>query len=178
MEWWHFNPAAAPFSPIQDSHSEETEANETCAVYSLNRYSMPVTRTRNPNFAEFGDLDATKTTRFLFGDDDTSESKLTVGSTPDDNFPTLMVCWCLLSRPLVLIPFAAQIYSPIKGECDGRCRRFSALSSCLVVLSSPCSRKKCPLCLPRRYLPPNLHFPEYPVDETRTLRRVFCVDIL
>jgi hypothetical protein len=52
---------------------------------SVNRYSMPVTRSRGRLY----DLDQTNTARFLFGeDDDNSEAKqYQAGST--DDFPTL-----------------------------------------------------------------------------------------
>ncbi|KAH0523408.1 hypothetical protein TsFJ059_008417 [Trichoderma semiorbis] len=51
-----------------------------------NRYSMPVTRTRN-GFYDLN-LDQTNTTRFLFGDDEPNH--LPRGHTPDDSFPTLV----------------------------------------------------------------------------------------
>ncbi|KAH6607996.1 armadillo-like helical [Trichoderma cornu-damae] len=51
-----------------------------------NRYSMPVTRTRN-GFHEVN-IDQTNTTRFLFGDDEPNH--LPRGHTPDDSFPTLV----------------------------------------------------------------------------------------
>jgi hypothetical protein len=63
----------------------------TC--HSLNRYSMPVTKSRN-GMHEMLSLDQTNTTRFLFGDDDipsTSDPKsyLQMHAT-DDNFPILV----------------------------------------------------------------------------------------
>ncbi|PHH66643.1 hypothetical protein CDD81_6480 [Ophiocordyceps australis] len=53
---------------------------------ALNRYSMPVTRSRNGLYDM--NLDQTNTTRFLFGDDD--QQAFSRGQTPDDNFPTLV----------------------------------------------------------------------------------------
>ncbi|KAL7799708.1 putative RNA-binding protein [Trichoderma ceciliae] len=53
---------------------------------STNRYSMPVTRTRN-GFYDLN-LDQTNTTRFLFGDDEPNH--LPRGHTPDESFPTLV----------------------------------------------------------------------------------------
>lgn len=52
----------------------------------VNRYSMPVTRSRNGLYDM--NLDQTNTTRFLFGDDE--PNALPRGRTPDDNFPTLV----------------------------------------------------------------------------------------
>lgn len=53
---------------------------------TVNRYSMPVTRSRNGLYDM--NLDQTNTTRFLFGDDE--PNALPRGRTPDDNFPTLV----------------------------------------------------------------------------------------
>ncbi|PHH87266.1 hypothetical protein CDD83_9109 [Cordyceps sp. RAO-2017] len=53
---------------------------------ALNRYSMPVTRSRNGLYDM--NLDQTNTTRFLFGDDE--PKALPRGQTPDENFPTLV----------------------------------------------------------------------------------------
>jgi hypothetical protein len=53
---------------------------------ALNRYSMPVTRSRNGLYDI--NLDQTNTTRFLFGDDE--PNALHRGTTPDVNFPTLV----------------------------------------------------------------------------------------
>lgn len=53
---------------------------------SLNRYSMPVTRSRTGLY-DVG-LDQTNTTRFLFGDEE--PSALGHVSAPDENFPTLV----------------------------------------------------------------------------------------
>jgi hypothetical protein len=53
---------------------------------SLNRYSMPVTRSRNGLYEI--NLDQTNTARFLFGDDE--PNALPRGNTPDDHFPTLV----------------------------------------------------------------------------------------
>ena len=57
----------------------------------LNRYSMPVTRSRTGLY-DMGTLDQTNTTRFLFGDDESSgqEAKFGQTSAPDENFPTLV----------------------------------------------------------------------------------------
>ncbi|UZP33214.1 hypothetical protein NXS19_001030 [Fusarium pseudograminearum] len=52
---------------------------------SINRYSMPVTRSRTGLY-DVG-LDQTNTTRFLFGDED---SNALGHSIPDENFPTLV----------------------------------------------------------------------------------------
>ncbi|RGP77325.1 hypothetical protein FLONG3_4560 [Fusarium longipes] len=52
---------------------------------SINRYSMPVTRSRTGLY-DVG-LDQTNTTRFLFGDEDTNAPG---HSVPDENFPTLL----------------------------------------------------------------------------------------
>ncbi|KAM0353697.1 hypothetical protein ACHAPU_001714 [Fusarium lateritium] len=52
---------------------------------SINRYSMPVTRSRTGMY-DVG-LDQTNTTRFLFGDE---ESNALGHSVPDENFPTLV----------------------------------------------------------------------------------------
>jgi hypothetical protein len=52
---------------------------------SINRYSMPVTRSRTGLY-DVG-LDQTNTTRFLFGDED---SNALGHSVPDENFPTLV----------------------------------------------------------------------------------------
>lgn len=53
---------------------------------ALNRYSMPVTRSRNGLYDM--NLDQTNTTRFLFGDDE--PKALPRGQTPDESFPTLV----------------------------------------------------------------------------------------
>ncbi|KAF5001293.1 hypothetical protein FGRMN_1138 [Fusarium graminum] len=53
--------------------------------HSINRYSMPVTRSRTGMY-DVG-LDQTNTTRFLFGDE---ESSALGHSVPDENFPTLV----------------------------------------------------------------------------------------
>ena len=57
----------------------------------LNRYSMPVTRSRTGLY-DMGSLDQTNTTRFLFGDDESSgqEAKFGQASAADENFPTLV----------------------------------------------------------------------------------------
>lgn len=52
---------------------------------SINRYSMPVTRSRTGMY-DIG-LDQTNTTRFLFGDEETNAGG---HSGPDANFPTLV----------------------------------------------------------------------------------------
>ncbi|KAK7415829.1 hypothetical protein QQX98_005611 [Neonectria punicea] len=56
------------------------------ATNALNRYSMPVTRSRTGLY-DVG-LDQTNTTRFLFGDEE--PSALGHVSAPDENFPTLV----------------------------------------------------------------------------------------
>ncbi|RMJ19529.1 hypothetical protein CDV36_000767 [Fusarium kuroshium] len=53
---------------------------------AINRYSMPVTRSRTGLY-DVG-LDQTNTTRFLFGDDE--PKALGHGAAPDENFPTLV----------------------------------------------------------------------------------------
>jgi hypothetical protein len=53
---------------------------------SLNRYSMPVTRSRKGLYET--NLDKTNTARFLFGDEE--PNGMARGSTPDDHFPTLV----------------------------------------------------------------------------------------
>ena len=64
---------------------------------SLNRYSMPVTRSRT-GFYDFSSLDQTNTTRFLFGEDEehanNGETKMykapnNVVPGRDESFPTL-----------------------------------------------------------------------------------------
>ncbi|KAH7321046.1 putative RNA-binding protein [Stachybotrys elegans] len=56
------------------------------ATNALNRYSMPVTRSRN-GFYELN-LDQTGTARFLFGDDE--PHAMPRRDTPDESFPTLV----------------------------------------------------------------------------------------
>lgn len=53
---------------------------------SINRYSMPVTRSRTGVYD--ASLDQTNTTRFLFGEDE--PSALGFGTVPDESFPTLV----------------------------------------------------------------------------------------
>ncbi|KAG6002812.1 hypothetical protein E4U43_001046 [Claviceps pusilla] len=53
---------------------------------AVNRYSLPVTRSRNGLYDM--NLDQTNTTRFLFGDDEPHAQPQ--GRTPDDHFPTLV----------------------------------------------------------------------------------------
>jgi hypothetical protein len=53
---------------------------------ALNRYSMPVTRSRKGLYET--NLDKTNTARFLFGDEE--PNGMARGSTPDDHFPTLV----------------------------------------------------------------------------------------
>lgn len=50
---------------------------------------MPVTKSRNGIY-DTGNLDGNNTARFLFGDDDLGDSKLTATTTPDESFPTLI----------------------------------------------------------------------------------------
>ena len=75
---------------------------------SLNRYSMPVTRTKNPYDVS---LDQTNTTRFLFGEEDDAARKdaFSQGSAADEAFPTLVrqndQMVCLLSDSLTLPGF-------------------------------------------------------------------------
>lgn len=52
-----------------------------------NRYSMPVTRSRNGLYG--ADLDQTGTARFLFGEDDSGDARLGQG-VRDETFPTLV----------------------------------------------------------------------------------------
>lgn len=52
---------------------------------SLNRYSMPVTRSRNGPYES--NIDQTNTARFLFGED---EPNFPARNTPDHSFPTLV----------------------------------------------------------------------------------------
>jgi hypothetical protein len=85
---------------------------------SLNRYSMPVTRSRTGLY-DMGSLDQTNTTRFLFGDDEpaSQEPKYGRGVAPDDNFPTLVrrddqvVSQSQLTRllPLQLVLFVRSV---------------------------------------------------------------------
>jgi len=57
---------------------------------SLNRYSMPVTRSRTGLYSDMN-LDGTNTTRFLFGDEDAAgETKGLVAGSTEDSFPTLV----------------------------------------------------------------------------------------
>ncbi|UNI20202.1 hypothetical protein JDV02_006313 [Purpureocillium takamizusanense] len=62
------------------------DAPLTDSANSLNRYSMPVTRSRNGLYDM--NLDQTNTTRFLFGDEE--PKALHRGQTPDEHFPTLV----------------------------------------------------------------------------------------
>ncbi|KAK1995959.1 ARM repeat-containing protein [Colletotrichum falcatum] len=55
---------------------------------AYNRYSMPVTRSRTGLYG--ADLDQTGTTRFLFGEEDTSGDNKYGQNNGDDNFPTLV----------------------------------------------------------------------------------------
>lgn len=61
---------------------------------SLNRYSMPVTRSRNyvPDSTADNGLDGNNTTGFLFGDEDShpGEAKHYAQANNADNFPTLV----------------------------------------------------------------------------------------
>jgi hypothetical protein len=50
---------------------------------------MPVTRSRTGLY-DMGGLDQTNTTRFLFGDDDSSGDTKFGQGTSDDTFPTLV----------------------------------------------------------------------------------------
>lgn len=50
---------------------------------------MPVTRSRNGLY-DAGNLDGNNTARFLFGDDDMGDSRLTATTTSDESFPTLI----------------------------------------------------------------------------------------
>ncbi|CAI4212518.1 unnamed protein product [Parascedosporium putredinis] len=74
----------------EDDKEEAVRQDPTShrSTNALNRYSMPVTRTRNGLY-DLGNLDGTNTTRFLFGDDDLGDSRLTATTTADD-FPTLV----------------------------------------------------------------------------------------
>ncbi|TWU74918.1 hypothetical protein ED733_004462 [Metarhizium rileyi] len=81
-----------PSGLVQQSDDEEKEEavrqdpTSHRSTNALNRYSMPVTRSRNGLYDM--NLDQTNTTRFLFGDDE--PNSLPRGRTPDDNFPTLV----------------------------------------------------------------------------------------
>lgn len=56
---------------------------------SVNRYSMPVTKSRTAFYDV--NLDQANTTGFLFGDDnDGTEHKIYNQATNEDNFPTLV----------------------------------------------------------------------------------------
>jgi hypothetical protein len=79
-----------PFQFIQiNLEKVSPEGNQTKLTMSsndsINRYSMPVTRSRTGLY-DVG-LDQTNTTRFLFGDED---SNALGHSVPDENFPTLV----------------------------------------------------------------------------------------
>lgn len=50
---------------------------------------MPVTRSRNGPY-DVGGLDGNNTARFLFGDEDVGDSRLTAITTSDESFPTLV----------------------------------------------------------------------------------------
>lgn len=50
---------------------------------------MPVTRSRNGPY-DVGGLDGNNTARFLFGDEDLGDSRLTAITTSDESFPTLV----------------------------------------------------------------------------------------
>lgn len=74
------------------SHTILMTVSDRCTNFlrhSVNRYSMPVTKSRT-GFYDIG-LDQANTTGFLFGDDDsTPEAKLYTQTNTDDNFPTLV----------------------------------------------------------------------------------------
>lgn len=61
--------------------------------YSLNRYSMPVTKSRT-GIQELLSLDQTNTTRFLFGDDDAAVNsginKFLEMNSAENQFPVLL----------------------------------------------------------------------------------------
>jgi len=78
----------ASFAGLYSRHHHMTNI-----VSSLNRYSMPVTKSRN-GIRDMLALDQTNTTRFLFGDEEAStstdpKSYLQMHAT-DDNFPILV----------------------------------------------------------------------------------------
>lgn len=60
------------------------------SVNSVNRYSMPVTRSRNGGYET--DLDGTNVTRFLFGEENSNVmfQGQGQGKVGDDRFPTLV----------------------------------------------------------------------------------------
>ena len=60
------------------------------AFNSYNRYSMPVTRSRNGLYNGTPDLDQTGTTRFLFGEEDAVGDAKYGQNNSDDPFPTLV----------------------------------------------------------------------------------------
>lgn len=81
----------------EDDKEEAVRQDPTShrSTNALNRYSMPVTRSKS-GFYDFSSLDQTNTTRFLFGEDEdhsNGESKLyqanNTKSSLDENFPTL-----------------------------------------------------------------------------------------
>lgn len=73
-------------APFEFKHSTRASTVLTDSNNSLNRYSLPVTRSRNGPYDM--NLDQTNTTRFLFGDDE--PRALHRGQTPDEHFPTLV----------------------------------------------------------------------------------------
>ncbi|PNY27788.1 Armadillo-like helical [Tolypocladium capitatum] len=87
-------PAPSRSVPTTRRNSDDDEKEEAVrqdptshrSTNALNRYSMPVTRSRNGLYDM--NLDQTNTTRFLFGDDE--PKAFPRGQTPDDNFPTLV----------------------------------------------------------------------------------------
>jgi hypothetical protein len=86
------NPLAMPSRSVPGTrrNSDDEEKEEAVrqdptshrSTHAFNRYSMPVTRSRP------GTYDPANTAGFLFGDDE--PSALPRGTTPDENFPTLV----------------------------------------------------------------------------------------
>ncbi|KAJ9132281.1 ARM repeat-containing protein [Pleurostoma richardsiae] len=82
--------------PASRRNSDEDEKEEAVrqdptshrSTNALNRYSMPVTKSRS-GFYDLG-LDGTNTTRFLFGDDDSAGDNKLFAQANDENFPTLI----------------------------------------------------------------------------------------
>ena len=79
-------PAPLLACPVLALFDKSTSHKLTLNLLRHNRYSMPVTKSRNGIYDT--NLDQTNTTRFLFGDDE--PNALPQRRTPDDNFPTLV----------------------------------------------------------------------------------------
>lgn len=115
-------PSAIPPLPLHPLLLARRKTSQALTVHisRFNRYSMPVTRSRNGLYD--AGLDQTNTTRFLFGDEE--PSALALGSTPDENFPTLVrrddqivseLGTCLFSAPH---DFHFALFLPLLlGDC-------------------------------------------------------------